>query len=367
MKAANEIDLRRCTRLVWLGGESLRLQIRVVMMMRVLILLSAVLVLAGVPRVYAQSCTPQSQMEAAERESLRQAALAIAAKVQAGDVAGIRAVAAAAMTPGVAETVGDAAPRLKQSHFTVESLWLFHAEATASTGAPKSAETNAAGLVDFYCALPGEADATFTLQINGPGEYAVALLHATGGSAAWQMSLTLQQVGAEWRLSDLVVKPLTSAGHDGLWYWNAGRDAAKKDQKLMAWLYLVRAENLLTPMNGIRSSNGDKLRAEIAALGMPEVSAARPLVINGGTEKYSITAIGSDDALGGVDVVVHVTAADVSDAVKARARNLAVMRALLAGYPELRGNFHGVWVFADAPGQSAFAIEQTMQQIESGN
>lgn len=39
------------------------------------------------------------------------------------------------------------------------------------------------------------------------------------------------------------------------------------------------------------------------------------------------------------------------------------MSALLAAYPEMRKPFHGVWMFADAPGQNPFAIEQAMEDI----
>jgi hypothetical protein len=39
------------------------------------------------------------------------------------------------------------------------------------------------------------------------------------------------------------------------------------------------------------------------------------------------------------------------------------MHALLTAWPELTENFHGVWVFADVPGQVPYAIEQTMAQV----
>ena len=53
----------------------------------------------------------------------------------------------------------------------------------------------------------------------------------------------------------------------------------------------------------------------------------------------------------------------MGDAAAARKRKLDAMSALLAAYPELRKAFHGVWVFAEAPGQNPFATEQAMGEI----
>jgi hypothetical protein len=182
------------------------------------------------------------------------------------------------------------------------------------------------------------------------------------------MTFILEQADGEWKLGGMICKPWMAAGHDGLWYWTAGRAAAKKGESWTAWLYLTLADRLLTPMDGMTSSNRDKLHGEIGLLHMPEISAAQPLMIEGGSgasvEKYTITSLATDDAFGGLDVVVRVTATDVSDAAAARQRNLAVMAALLAARPELRAAFHGLWVFADAPGQAPYAIEQTMAQLQ---
>jgi len=39
------------------------------------------------------------------------------------------------------------------------------------------------------------------------------------------------------------------------------------------------------------------------------------------------------------------------------------MVALLAAYPEMRKPFHGVWIFAEVPGQNPFVTEQAMSEI----
>ncbi len=55
----------------------------------------------------------------------------------------------------------------------------------------------------------------------------------------------------------------------------------------------------------------------------------------------------------------------LGDTAAERARSVAAMSALLAAYPELRKSFHGVWIFVDAPGQGAAAVELAMPDIPS--
>ena len=61
-----------------------------------------------------------------------------------------------------------------------------------------------------------------------------------------------------------------------------------------------------------------------------------------------------------IDVAVRLKVDQIGDAAAARKRNTDAMSALLTAYPELRKAFHGVWVFAEAPGQNPFATEQAM-------
>ena len=81
-------------------------------------------------------------------------------------------------------------------------------------------------------------------------------------------------------------------------------------------------------------------------------------------QTYEITNLHTDGSLGGLDLVVNYKAADVSDPVATRSRNIAVMKALLSQHPELRQAFHGLWVYADAEHQQPYAIELPMNQIQ---
>ena len=94
-----------------------------------------------------------------------------------------------------------------------------------------------------------------------------------------------------------------------------------------------------------------------------------PLVVKArdGTE-YRFTSVSVDDSLAQaagakVDVAAHIKVDAMGDAAAARKRNLDAAAALVAAHPELRKAFHGVWVFADAPGQNPYGTEVAMAEI----
>jgi hypothetical protein len=92
-----------------------------------------------------------------------------------------------------------------------------------------------------------------------------------------------------------------------------------------------------------------------------------PLVVKGadGTE-YRFTSIAPDDGLHNdkLDIAVHLIANPASsDPAAIRARNLEAMSAWLTLHPELRENFHGMWVFAEGTGGPPVATEAAMSEI----
>ena len=91
------------------------------------------------------------------------------------------------------------------------------------------------------------------------------------------------------------------------------------------------------------------------------------MTLAAGDAVYTITGLRTDASLsgpgGGLDLVVQEKVPSVADPVAARASILALMQALLTQHPELRSSFHGLWVYANAPGAQPFAIELPMSQI----
>lgn len=317
---------------------------------------------------WAETCITQSAMAPADRTTLADTARTLALKVQADDVTGLRALATPELNKDAAALeylVGNTSTKLAGAAPTVEQVYVLDA-----SGLKRNADGTAAD-AQFFCSLnKTTAEVQFTIPALPPGRYGFAIV-TFGSAKPWRVSLLMRQDGGRWLMAGLYPSAMTAAGHDGLWYWTQARQMAKQKQPWVAWLYYQEAEHLLAPADFVMSTHLDKLRAE-AASAAPSVlsegiSVDAPMVVKAadGTE-YHFTGLGVDDSLGqaSVDVAAHLRADPISDPIAARKRNDAAAAALVAAYPELRGPFHGVWIYAESPGQPPFATEKPMAEIK---
>jgi hypothetical protein len=303
-------------------------------------------------RIFAVSCTTQAQMSEAERTALTQAAQALASAVQSGKSAAVQALTipkVKAQFDPIASMIEQTAPLLAGATVTIDALY----ELNASDLKAAAEDTV------FFCNAPGsQAHADLTIPQLPQGQYALALVHATGVQKPQQMAFLLQKEGG-WQLAGLFVKPLLMAGHDSVWYWTKARAFSQKGQKWNGYFYYKTAAYLATPADFLTSPNLDKLNQEAAA-SMPEgLPGAQPMTL----KTFSISDVHTDGSLGGLDLVIRYAAGDVGDPVATRARNLEVMKAMLEAHPELREGFHGLWVFAESASQRPFGNELAMSDI----
>ena len=316
----------------------------------------------------AEVCTTQSQMTATDRDALAGAGRRLAAKVEANDVAGLQAATAAEYAKdfgGIGTVVGSTAAKIKGGTLTVEQVYLLDGTQL------KPGVDGAMPEAQFFCSLNKTvAEADFNIAGLAPGRYGFVMVDVLDTSSPWRLSFLLRQDQGQWVMAGFYPKPLTAAGHDGLWYWTQARTMTAQKERWSAWLYYQQAESLLRPVNFIQSTHLEKLKAEATAVAPPAlsegVSAEAPLVVKGpdGVE-YHFTSLGVDDSLAKdkIDVTAHLKVDQIGDLVAARKRNTDAMVALLAAYPEMRKSFHGVWVVAEVPGQNPFATEQAMSEI----
>jgi len=223
----------------------------------------------------------------------------------------------------------------------------------------------------FFCSLNKTvAEADFLIPGLAPGRYGFVIVNVVDTPSPWRLSFLLRQDQGQWVMAGFYPKPMSAAGHDGLWYWTQARTMTTQKERWNAWLYYQQAESLLSPVNFIQSTHLEKLKAEESAAAPPAlsegVSANAPLVVKGpdGVE-YHFTGLGVDDSLAKdkIDIIAHLKVDQIGDPATARKRNSDAMVALLAAYPELRKPFHGVWMFSEVPGQNPFATEQAMSEI----
>jgi hypothetical protein len=334
------------------------------------LLVSALLASPSVSRA-AETCTTQSQMQAAERDALAAAAAALASKIQANDANAVRSATIAEFRTdfsAMASEIASVAPKLTGSQPQVEQIYIL--DATTLTKTASGANPDA----QFFCALNKSVnEAEFSIPQLPPGKYAFAMVRMDSTNP-WRISLLLRQEGGQWLLAGLYPKHLTADGHDGLWYWKQARtlNAAAPKEPWNAWLYYQEAQALLMPANFVSSTHLDKLQSELTAALPSAVSGGLstdvPLVLKGGDgSEFRITTLSVEDAPGSadkLDIAAHIKVDALGDGTVARKRNVDAMAALLAAHPELRKSFHGVWVFADAPNQSPYATELAMSEIK---
>lgn len=294
-----------------------------------------------------------------QRGALATAARRITADVQTGNAAAVRAAtipSIAEQFDGIASTMQSVQPHIQKALVTVNALYLLNAtdlKATEDT--------------QFFCVLSGsQLTVTFTIPQLPSGSYGFVIVHATGGDAPQQLAMVLQNDPAgssTWKLAGFFVRPLITAGHDGLWYWKQARDYAGRKQDWNAWFYYQTATQLLVPVDFLSSPNLDKLRREAQAVHPEVLPEQEPMELKAGSDTFSITNIATDGSLGGLDLVITYKAGSASTPVAARNQVLEIMKALLAQHPELRQAFHGLWVYAAVDGQHPFALELPMDQI----
>jgi hypothetical protein len=310
----------------------------------------------------AATCSTQSQMPPQQRDLLANEARAMIALAQQGNISGLRArtlPAIAADFDGIAASVTNLSPLMQNSTITVEDIYLLD----ASMVQPGTDRTQ------FFCGSP-----TVVLTFNGipPGNYALAILHATGVPHPQQVSLILASApGNRWQLAGFYAKPMLVADHDGIWYWTSARRFTQMKSNWPALLYFRVAQNLLSPVDFLSSPNLEKLQQETDQARPGDLPGKSPVMLNVQGSTFAVTAVDTTTQFGPLDIDLHYTpnpsqAAQLRVPVSARQQVTEVMSALLVQHPELKQAFHGIWIHADQGNGSLFALELPMDQIPTG-
>ncbi len=310
----------------------------------------------------AESCATSSDMDDATRTALSTAALRYFGLVAKGDTAALRQSAVASVASdfsGIEAIAKDNQPALDGSKATARAPFLLVAEGSAPIAR-----------AEFFCGVFGangqtHDSAVFTLNNLSPGKYGVVILDAASAKGAYTVSEFLQQQGSDWKLGGLYIQAAQPAGHDGAWFATRARDFRAKGQSHDAWLYYLEAISLESPVPFMATAVSDKL--------YDESQKARPADFPGegktadlmaGTATYKLTAVfllvvGND-----LDLIVKYQAADVSNTAQAYQNNVAVMKALVAKYPELRDGFAAVVARAVDPSGRDYGTLMAVKEIK---
>ena len=312
--------------------------------------------------VRAQSCQTASEIDAAAKTAIQSAAQRYFDMAAKGDAASLRLNAIPSLASdfaGIEGTIKDNQPNLAGTQATIKSFFLLDASGAAPV-------PNA----EFYCGVFGKNgqtanSAAFYLNNLPPSKYAVVLLDATSAKGRTMFSEVLQQVGTDWKLGGLYIKAAQVVGHDSDWYVARAREYKTKGQMHNAWFYYEQARSLISPLPFMSTLATDKLYDESQNLQPTDVPAGgKTADLPAGTVTYKLTAVFPQVVDKDLDLIVKYQSANVSNTNQAYQDNVAVMKALLAKYPEVRDAFAGIVARAVDPSGRDYGTLLAMKDIK---
>ena len=340
------------------GSKSITIRCR-----NLLVSYSALALLAfSASSVLAESCATAGDLDDATHTALTAAALRYFDLVAKGDAASLRQSAIprlAADFSGIEARVKENQAALTASKAVARPPFLLVAEGTAAI--PRA---------EFYCGVFGSKgqtrdSAVFTLNNLPPGKYGVVILDSPSAKGSFTVSLILQQQGSDWKLGGLYIKSGQSAGHDGQWFAGRAREFQAKGQTHNAWLYNLQAISLASPLPFMSTAVTDKLyddSQKSQPADFPANGKTADLLVGGVT--YKLTALFPEVVGNDLDLIVRYQASDISNSNQTYQNNVAVMRALVAKYPELRDAFASIVVRAVDPSGHDYGTLLAMKEIK---
>ncbi len=308
----------------------------------------------------AQSCQTSADLEDAARTALTAAGQHYFDVVAKGDVASLRQNAIpslAADFSGIETTVKDHQPDFAGAPGTVKTVFLLDG-------------TTPVAHAEFYCGVFGKngqtaGSAVFYFDNLPAGKYGVVLLDATSAKGRLMVSIILQQAGTDWKLGGLYVKAAQVAGHDSDWFLARAREYKTKGQVHNAFFFYEEARGLISPLPFMSTLATDKLYDESQAAQPADIPInGKTTDLSAGGTSYKLTAVYPEAVGSDLDLIVKYQATDVSNTNLAYQNNVAVIKALVAKYPELRDAFAGVVARAVDPSARDYGTLLAMKDVK---
>ncbi len=310
----------------------------------------------------AQTCQSAADMDASVRTALESAATHYFEMSARGDVAALQQNS----IPSVAASFAgiEAAVRENQVAFTGAKAAVRPPFLLTADGPEPLARA------EFLCGVFGKTgqtkdSAVFVLNNLPPGKYGVTILDVSGTQESKTLTLILQQAGSDWRLGGFFPRSLQAATHNAPWFAQRARDFKNKSQTHNAWLYYREAIYLTNPIDIMSTLATDQLYDEAQTAQPSDMPANGNMIdITANGKVYRITeifplAIGAD-----FDVAIKYQAADVSNTALMFQQNTAVIKALVAKFPELREAFAAVEARAVDPSGHDYGSLLPMKEIK---
>jgi hypothetical protein len=312
--------------------------------------------------LWGQTCLTSSDLDDAPRSAITSAGQRYFAMAAKGDTASLQQNAIPSLASdfsAISTTVKDHQAELAGAQPNLKAL--FSLDATGSAPLPNA---------EFYCGVFGKngqtpGSAIFELNNLPPGKYAVVIFSAVSPKTTDHFSAILQQAGTEWELGGLYIKPAQLGGHDGEWFLARAREYKTKGETHNAWFYYLEARSLISPLPFMSTMITDQMYDEFQKVRPSDIPAdGKTTDLAAGTATYKLTALFPDPVGDDLDLVVKYQSADASNTSQAYQNNVALIKALVAKYPEVRNAFAAVVARAVDPSNRDYGTLLAMKDIK---
>jgi hypothetical protein len=289
------------------------------------------------PIAAAQTCSSGADLDAATKSAIDAAGKQYLDMSKNGDVAGLRANAIPAISGdfgAIEQAVISNKAYFAEGTATVTGTYLLDAS-QAKAALPRA---------DFYCGIYNSPDRlSFSIPNLPPGKYAIVIQKVSGGKDPITLTLILQQIGSAWKLAGYYPRLDAIGGHDGQWYLNQARQSKAQGKSHEAWFYYLTAWELTAPVNFMSTPQLDKLADEMQSARPADLpSSNTPLSLSANGKVFKVTELTAVPVDNKLDLRVIYQNANAADSGAAFQDNMAVIRAIVAKYPELREAFDSV-------------------------
>jgi len=311
--------------------------------------------------VLAETCFTSDDMDAASRSAIQATATKFFDMVARGDSASLKQNS----IPGVASdfgwiegTIKDNQSNLAGAHATPRAPFLLKAEGTAPV--PKA---------EFLCGVFGaggqtQNSAEFIIPNLPPGTYGIAILDVSGQKLPVTLAFVLQQ-GTDWKMGGFFLRDTQAGGHDSAWFLDRARAFKAKGQTHNAWLYFIEGRELAMPVPFMYTQATDKLYDEAQSVKPTDFP------MNGGTadltspdgKTYKLTALFPTTVGQELHLIVKFQTASVANTGDTFQECMAVMKALVLKFPELRDAFDGIVARAVEPSGKDYGALMHMKDL----
>lgn len=308
------------------------------------------------------NCETSSDMDAATQTALTNTALHYYDLIAKGDSATLRQNSIPALTAdfsGIAATITANQSALAAAAPTARPAFLLTAQGTEPL--PHA---------EFFCGVfgrNGQTSGSAAFYLNGlaPGKYGVVILDAPSAKGVYTVSEILQQQGSDWKLGGLYIKDAHFNGHDSNWFISQAEAFQKKGETHNAWLYYVVARTLISPLPFMSTAATDKLYDEsqkVQPADFPEEGKTSDL--SAGAATYKLIALFPEVVGNDLDLIVKYQVPSIADSNQTYESNMAVMKALVSKFPELRDAFTSVVARAVDPSGHDYGTMLAMKSIK---